>query len=163
MEEELSGGGMWAPAPAPAATFLLFLERTRRVTHLRTFVLAGPAAQNALSPHICMSHSLSSFRPFFLCCLLVEDFLATLPTVSFPPLVPPPPALSVPFPCSVFLLSLIITQHTMHFAFLLRCFCPLRRHGFSMRAGIFVCVFTAVSPVPLEQCLAHRLSQKRVC
>lgn len=34
------------------------------------------------------------------------------------------------------------------------------RSGFSLRAGIFVCVFIAVSPVPPEQCLAHISSPK---
>ena len=54
--------GMWASASV--ATSLPFLGHPRHVPHLRTFVLAGPSSENALSPDTCLAGSSTSSRPF---------------------------------------------------------------------------------------------------
>ena len=91
-------------AAASVATSLPFLGHPRHVPHLRTFVLAGPSSENALSLLSWFLHFLQAFS----LCLLVENFLATLSKISLPPL----PVFSVPFPCP-FSLAIIITQHTL--------------------------------------------------
>lgn len=99
------------------------------------------------------------FLIFFRCPLIIEDFLAFL--CKFHPHLHLHCHLHFlsPFP-TVFLLS------TYHFStyiaftstFLLCCFFPLWGMDSQWGHG-FVWVVTAVSPVPLEQCLPHRSSQ----
>lgn len=141
---------MWAPATGD--TSLLFLEHTRHATHLRASTRAGPSAKTASSPE---SRSAPSFftRLFFTRRLLGEDLPATLPKTPSPP----PSHPHQHFPAPFFSSAPIRTQHTTDFTFHYVIFSLLRRHGFSTRAAVSsVCSF-AVSPVPLEQCLAQNV------
>lgn len=95
------------------------------------------------------SHAL----PFFTRRLLGEDLPATLPKTPSPPPSHPHQHSPAPF----FSSAPIRAQRTTDFTFHYVIFSLLRRHGFSTRAAVSsVCSF-AVSPVPLEQCLAQNV------
>lgn len=141
-------------APASVATSLLLLEHPRRVRHLRTFALAGPSAENALIPDTCMPGSSFSSRSFSVLPSswglpghLSKNFTPTSTGTLY--------RLSL---LLFFSLALILTQHTTDFTFLLFCFPPLWRHGFSMKAGI-LCVLRWLPSAPGTMSGTYKLSE----